>query len=196
MRSSSFTAVVMSTALAGAAFAQSPPATNVPAPPPVATAPAIVPGAPVAALTDRDANFISAQLENNMAEVAAAQLALERSQNPNVRGFAEKMITDHNYAQNTLQPIASIHRIGPPPTPSDPHRAMLDHLSQLDGTAFDREYVNFVVRDQAQDVSEFNTELPLVVDAHVSAWTQNIRPMLLQHEDIAEQLLTSLPQSG
>jgi putative membrane protein len=196
MKSLSFTAVVMVTALAGAAFAQSPPATNMPAPPPTVTAPAVVPGAPVAALTDRDANFISAQLENNMAEVAAAQLALERSQNPNVRGLAEKMITDHNYAQNTLQPIASMHRIAPPSTPSDPHQAMLDRLTQLDGAAFDREYVNDVVNDHAQEVFEFNTELPLVVDAHVSAWTQNIRPMLLQHQEIAQQLLTSLPRSG
>ena len=196
MRSSSFTAVVMFTALTGAAFAQSPPAVSVPAPPPTVTAPAIVPGAPVVALTDRDLNFISAQLENNMAEVAAAQLALQRSQNTSVRDFAEKMITDHNYAQNTLQPIASMHRISPPPTPTNAHRAMLDRLSQLNGTAFDREYVNFVVSDQAQDVSEFNTELPLVVDGHVSAWTQNIRPMLLQHQEIAQQLLTSLPNSG
>ena len=67
-----------------------------PAPPPTVTAPAIVPGAAVAALTARDAGFIAAQLENNMAEVLAAQLALERSEDPNVRGFAQKMITDHN----------------------------------------------------------------------------------------------------
>lgn len=196
MRSSLFTAVVMFTASAGAAFAQSPPATNVPAPPPTVSAPAIVPGAPVRALTDRDTNFISAQLGNNMAEVAAAQLALQHSQNPNVRDFAEKMITDHNYAQNTLQPIASAHRIEPPPGPSNAHRAMLDRLSQLNGAAFDREYVTFLVGDHAEMVSEFNTELPLVVDGQISAWTQNIRPMLLQHQGIAQQLLTSLPRSG
>jgi putative membrane protein len=197
MRSSSFTAAVMFTALSGAAFAQSPPpATSVPAPPPTVTAPAAVPGAPVSALTDRDANFISAQLENNMAEVAAAQLALQRSQDTNVRNLAEKMINDHNYAQNTLQPIASIHHIAPPPTPTDAHRATLDRLSQLSGTAFDRAYVNFVVSDHAQDVSEFNDELPVVVDAQISAWTQNVRPMLLQHEEIAQQLLTSMKNSG
>jgi putative membrane protein len=196
MRSSSFTAAGMFTALAGGAFAQSPPITNVPAPPPTVTAPAVVPGAPVAALTDRDAAFIATQLGNNMVEVAAAQQALGRSQNPNVRGLAEKMITDHNYAQSSLQPIATMHRIQPPPAPSDPHRAMLDRLSQLSGTAFDREYVNFVMNDHAQAISEFNTELPVVVDAHVSAWTQNTRPMLLQHEGIVQQLLTSLPPSG
>jgi hypothetical protein len=73
---------------------------------------------------------------------------------------------------------------------------MLDRLSQLNGAAFDREYVSFQVNDHAEMVAEFNTELPLVVDGQVSAWTQNIRPMLLQHQGIAQQLLTSLPRSG
>jgi putative membrane protein len=196
MRSSPFTAVLAFSFLAGAALAQSPPATNVPAPPPTMTAPAIVPGAPVAALTARDAGFIAAQLENNMADVVAAQLALQRSQNPNVRGFAQKMITDHNYAQSTLEPIASMHHIQPPTTLSDPHRAMLDRLGQLSGPAFDRAYVNSMVSEHDLEILAFNTELPVVIDAHVSAWTQNTRPMLLQHQEIGQQLLVSLPPTG
>jgi putative membrane protein len=160
------------------------------------TAPAIVPGAPVAALTARDAGFIAAQLENNMADVVAAQLALQRSQNPNVRGFAQKMITDHNYAQSTLEPIASMHHIQPPTTLSDPHRAMLDRLGQLSGPAFDRAYVNSMVSEHDLEILAFNTELPVVIDAHVSAWTQNTRPMLLQHHGIGQQLLVSLPPTG
>jgi putative membrane protein len=195
MRLSLFTTALVFTGLAGVAFAQTPPATNVPAPPPTVTAPAVVPGAPVAALTQRDAEFIAAQLESNMAEVLAAQRALEHSQNPNVRGFAQKMITDHNYAQGTLEPIASMHQI-PPPALSDHHREMLDRLSRLSGPAFDREYVNSMVNEHALEITEYNTELPVVVDAHVSAWVQNTRPMLLQHHEIAQQLLISLPAAG
>ena len=196
MRSSPFTAALALTVLAGAAVAQSPPATNVPAPPPTITAPAVVPGAPVAALSARDAGFIAAQLESNMAVVLAAQRALEHSQNASVRGFAQKMITDHNYAQSTLEPIASMHHIQPPPTLSDPHRTMLDRLSQLSGPAFDREYVNSMVNEHALEISAFNTELPVVVNAHISAWVQNTRPMLLQHHEIGQQLLISLPRTG
>ncbi len=196
MRPSFFAAAGIFAVLAGGAFAQSSPLTNVPAPPPTVTAPAVVPGAPVAALTDRDAAFIAMQLENNMVEIAAARQALEHSQNPNVRGLAEKMITDHNYAQGNLQSIATLHHVQVAPMPSDLHRATLDRLGQLSGPAFDREYVTFVMNDHAQEISEFNTELPIVVDAHVSAWTQNTRPMLLQHQQIVQQLLTSLPPAG
>ena len=196
MISRSFAAALAIASLAGGALAQSPPVTNVPAPSPTVTAPAVVPGAPVAALTDRDAQFIAEQLEDNVAEVLAAQRALEHSQNPDVRSFAQKMITDHSYAQNTLGPIASIHHIQLPTTLSDPHREMLDRLSQLYGPAFDREYVNSMVNGHALTILEFNTELPVVVDAQVSAWAQNTRPMLLQHHQIAQQLLGSLPPAG
>lgn len=196
MRSLSFTAALVFTSLAEGAFAQTSPAINVPAPPPTVTAPAVVPGAPVSALTEKDAQFVAAQLENNMAEVLAAQRALERSQNPNVRAFAQKMITDHNYAQNALQPIASMHHIQAPVALSDPHQEMLNRLSQLSGPAFDREYVNIMVNDHALAISAFDAELPVVVDAHVSAWAQNTRPMLLQHHEIAQQLLASLPATG
>jgi len=116
-----------------------------------------VPGAPVAALTERDAGFIAAQLENNMAVVLAARRALEHSQNSSVRGFAQKMITDHNYAQSTLEPIASMHHIQAPTTLSDPHREMLNRLSQLSGPAFDREYVNSMVNEHALEISAYNT---------------------------------------
>src|SRR5262249_42570144 len=151
----SFTAALGFATLAGAAFAQSPPATDVPAPPPTVTAPAVVPGAPVAALTDQDAQFVAVQLESNMAQVQAAQRALERSQNPSVRGFAQKMITDHNYAEGTLEPIASMHRIQSPAL-SEQHREMLDRLSQLNGPAFDQAYVSNTVNEHALAISQCN----------------------------------------
>ena len=57
-----------------------------------------------------------------MAEYQAAQLALQRSQNQDVRSFAQKMITDHTYAQDTLAPIAQAHHIQSPGTLSEQHR--------------------------------------------------------------------------
>ena len=196
MKSLSVIAALAVTSLAGTAVAQPPPATSVPAPPPTVTAPPIVPGAPVAALTDRDAQFIAAQLEDNVVQVLAAQSALARSQNQSVRDFAQKLINDHTYAQSALQPVASIHHIELPTTLNDRHRAMLDRLNQLTGPAFDRAYVSDMVNDHVVMISAFNAELPVVVDSQVSAWTQNTRPMLLQHQEIAQQLLTSLPPSG
>jgi putative membrane protein len=196
MNSMILPAVLAVSTLTSPALAQSPPATDVPAPQPGVNAPAVVPGAPVTALTDRDRQFVVSALEANVAELNAAQLALQHSQNENVRGFAQKMITDHTYPQDTLTPIASMHHIQAPSMPTDAHRDMVDRLSKLYGPAFDRSYVNDMANMNALMISDFNTEVMKVIDPHIGAWVQNIRPMLLQHSEITQQLLTSLPYTG
>ena len=131
-----------------------------------------------------------------MAELQAAQLAMQHSQNPNVRGFAQKMITDHTYTQDTLTRIASMHDIQSPTMLTEQHRDMLDRLTTLNGPAFDRNYVESTLRAHATMISELNSEISNVIDTHINAWVQNTRPTILQHSEIAQQLLASLPSRG
>jgi putative membrane protein len=195
MKTAFLTALMAASTLAAPAFAQSPP-TTAPAPPPTVAAPAILPGAPVAPLTSGDAQFVQSQMEGNMAEYQAGQLALQRSRNQDVRNFAQKMITDHTYAQDTLAPIVQAHQIQSPGTLSEPHREMLDQLAKLDGPAFDRAYVDGMVRAHAVMVDELNAQLIHGQDQHINAWVQNTRSIVLQHSEIAQQLLASLPHTG
>jgi putative membrane protein len=148
------------------------------------------------ALTDRDRRFVVTQLEDNMAELQAAQLAMQHSQNPNVRGFAQKMITDHTYTQDTLTRIASMHDIQSPTMLTEQHRDMLGRLTTLNGPTFDRNYVESTLRAHATMISELNSEISNVIDTHINAWVQNTRPTILQHSEIAQQLLASLPSRG
>ncbi|MGC1411595.1 MAG: DUF4142 domain-containing protein [Acetobacteraceae bacterium] len=195
MKTSFLTALLAASILAEPALAQSPP-TTVPAPPPTVAAPAVLPGAPVAPLTSRDAQFVQSQIEGNMAEYQAGQLALQQSRNQDVRNFAEKMITDHTYAQDTLAPIAQSHHMPSTATLSEQHRAMLGQLAKLSGPAFDRAYVDDMVRAHAVMVDELNAQLIHGEDQHINAWVQNTRPIVLQHSEIAQQLLASLPRTG
>ena len=195
MKTSFLTALLAASILAEPALAQSPP-TTVPAPPPTVAAPAVPPGAPVAPLTSRDAQFVQSQIEGNMAEYQAGQLALQQSRNQDVRNFAEKMITDHTYAQDTLAPIAQSHHMPSTATLSEQHRAMLGQLAKLSGPAFDRAYVDDMVRAHAVMVDELNAQLIHGEDQHINAWVQNTRPIVLQHSEIAQQLLASLPRTG
>jgi putative membrane protein len=180
----------------GLALAQSPPAVTVPAPPPAVAAPAVLPGAPIAPLTDSDTQFVLAQTENNTAEVQAAQLAMQHSQNQTVRDFAGKIMTDQTYSQGILASIAQMHHLQTPPILIDQHRQMLGQLAQLDGPAFDRAYVDSIVRAQTAMIEELNYQLVHGTDQHISAWVQNTRPIILQHSEIAQQLLASLPHPG
>jgi putative membrane protein len=192
-----FWVVLLTASIApGLALAQSSPSVAAPAPSPGVTAPAVLPGAPIPPLTDADTQFVLVQTENNIAESQAAQLALQHSRNQSVRDFAGKIITDHTYAQDTLASIAQMHHLQNPAILTEQHRQMLAQLAQLDGPAFDLAYVDSIVRAHTLMIEELNYQLVDGTDQHISAWVQNTRPILLQHSEIAQQLLASLPPQG
>jgi putative membrane protein len=147
-------------------------------------------------LTNADTQFVVAQTENNTAEFQAAQLALQHSQNQTVRNFAGKLITDHTYAQDTLNTIAQMHHLPVPTAVTAPQQQMLAQLAALNGPAFDRAYVDSIVRTHALVIVELNDQLVHGTDQHIGAWVRNTRPMVLQHSEIAQQLLASLPPAG
>jgi putative membrane protein len=196
MRPSFWVVLLTASISPGLALAQSPPAVTAPAPSPGVSAPAVLPGAPIAPLTDADTQFVLVQTENNMAESQAAQLALQHSRNQTVRDFAGKIITDHTYAQDTLASIAQMHHLQNAAVLTEQHRQMLAQLAQLNGPAFDRAYVDSLVRGHTLMIEELNFQLVHGTNQHISAWVQNTRPILLQHSEIAQQLLASLPHQG
>lgn len=196
MRPSSWLVLLAASISPGLALAQSPPAVNAPAPPPTVAAPAVLPGAPIPPLTASDTQFVVTQLENNTAESQAAQLALQHSQNQSVREFAGKLITDHTYAQDTLAPVVQMHSVPTQTVLTERHRQMLDQLAQLNGPGFDRAFVSSIERADATMIGELDYQLVHGSDQHIGAWVRNTRPILLQHSEIAQQLLASLPNSG
>jgi putative membrane protein len=131
-----------------------------------------------------------------MAEIQMAQLALQKSQDQNIRNFAQKMITDHTASQQMLMPIAQSQEIGVPTTLTPEHQAMLDHLSTLSGLAFDTAYINGMIQAHGEDLAQLNNQL---VNGHsqvINVWVANTRPVVMQHEQIAEQIKAELPRAG
>jgi putative membrane protein len=123
-------------------------------------------------------------------------LALQKSQDQNIRNFAQKMITDHTAAQETLMPIAQRHNIAIPAALSPEHQGMLDRLRTMNGAAFDTAYADEMVRDHAQDLKELNDQLTSGQSQVINVWVQNTRPVVIQHYQIAEQLKSELPRAG
>jgi len=194
----SFAAVLLTASmLAAPAFAQITIVPMPPAPPPTASGPPMAaPGAPVAPMTAADAQFVQAQLEGNMAEIQAGQLALQRSQDQNVRNFAQKMITDHGAANATLMVIAQRQGIPVPATLDSRHQQMLDMLSTLNGIAFDTRYIDGMILMHDATIQELDNQLVTGQSQILNVWVQNTRPVVLQHEALAHQIRVELPRTG
>ena len=89
-----------------------------------------------------DARFVGYAQAHNDFEIASAKLALAKSGNENVRGFANRMLVESDLAAQHLVHARSEAGVSYAPDPNEPTVAVLRHLASLDGPQFDVAYAN------------------------------------------------------
>jgi putative membrane protein len=168
-----FAIVVLSTCLAGASVAAQ---TTPPKPPvkPAAQAPQ------TKALAATSATFVKDAAQGSMAEVELATLALSKATRDDVKQLAQKLKDDHTSASNELMTLASSKSVTLPSAVSAMQKATADRLGKLSGAAFDKAYVDEMVKDHVKDVAEFRKH-ESDSDADVKAFAAKTRPILEGH---------------
>lgn len=96
---------------------------------------------PTASPTPTTEAYLRAAGESDLYEVTSSQIALQRTQNPDVRGFALRMIDHHTMTTNTLLTAAATAQVAPPPAVLGRMRPMIEQLNGQVGFNFDRLYV-------------------------------------------------------
>lgn len=117
-------------------------------------------GAPVhnAGNMDRtDRKFAEAAAQSGLAEIAAGQLALQRSRDPRVRQYAQGLIADHQAANAQLQRIASAKGIALPTGLSSKQQRELNALQRA-GKDFDKDFLEQMARDHQKAIDLFGHE--------------------------------------
>jgi putative membrane protein len=196
-------ALLLSTTLAANAQAPAPSTATppVPATPPAAASTNTVPEAtahspasptPMAAtstakLSKSDRKFIMTAASAGLAEVQAAQLAEQKSQDATVKEFAQKMITDHTANNKELASLAAQKGITIPTAPDAKDQKQIDALSKLDGAKFDHTYLKDQVRDHETVLKLMQKEAADGRDADLKSFAQTTTPVIQQHLDMAKQ---------
>jgi len=91
-----------------------------------------------------DARFVGYAQQINDFEIASGKLALSKSMNERIRGFATRLIAEHTEAAEELAKARSEAGVSYAPDPSQPPHTgpILQRLSQLEGVEFDTAYAN------------------------------------------------------
>jgi putative membrane protein len=106
---------------------------NPPPPPPVVAAPMVDPNNPLFA-----PGYTTMAASGDQFEIQSSQLALQMSQNPAVRAFAQMLINDHMRMSQQMVATAQAAGLNPPPPVLLPqHQAMLDQLRAAPMGTFD-----------------------------------------------------------
>ena len=131
-------------------------------------------------------------------DIKAAQLALQKSKNKEVRDFAENMVRDHTAVND--QALALVKKLSVTPQDNDTSKALVKQadakqaeLAKLDGAAFDKAYADNEVAYHKTVNNALETVLiPDASNAELKDLLTTGLKIFQGHEQHAEQLAQSL----
>jgi putative membrane protein len=139
-------------------------------------------------LNNADRSFLEQAASSGLAEVQTAQLAQQRSNSPQVKQLASKIISDHTQANSELQQIAQDQNITLPEQPNAKDTSTYRRLVGLNGTAFDEAFAQAEVSDHQQDIALFRKQAQSAQDPALKSFAQKTLPILVQHLQLAQSL--------
>jgi putative membrane protein len=133
------------------------------------------------------ASFVKMAAQAGMTEVEAGKIALAKSQDPQIRSFAERMVADHGKANTELADLAKTKGIDAPRRLDSDHRAMLDSLQAKSGPAFDAAYSQHMNMDHTKAIALFEGASKSA-DADFAGFARKTLPTLKEHKQLAAGL--------
>ncbi len=133
--------------------------------------------------------FVKEAVESNLAEIQASQLALSKSNNPEVKTFAQQMVDNHTTANNQLQAVAEHMGIKIPYRPDLTHQAALERLRSESSASFDKSYIEQMSKDHEKAIELFQGAANSAqIGQELKALAQETLPILHQHQHTVMQL--------
>jgi len=143
-----------------------------------------------------DNAFIKKAAEGGMAEVELGNLAVQKATNPDVKQFGQRMVDDHSKANDEIKPIASKEGVTIPAKLSHKDQMLKNRLEKLSGEAFDKAYMEAMVKDHRTDVNDFRREADHGKDSDVKSFASKTLPTLEEHLRLAEETLNKVTGQG
>lgn len=145
-----------------------------------------------------DAQIAAIVVTANQVDVDAGELAAATSANPDVKKFAQTMVTDHKGVNKSA--VDLVTRLKVTPEENDTSRALkagggknVANLKTLKGTAFDKAYIDHEVAYHAQVLEALDkTLVPNAKNAELKALLVKVRPAFVAHLEHARHLQSSL----
>lgn len=129
--------------------------------------------------------FLKKAVEEQEAQIALGKLAAQQAKNDRVKQFGEEMLVAHRRISFELRELAPPRGVQLTTELDEEHKRIRKELSQLSGHAFDREYLQYILRDHQNYVNEFEESMQTVEDADVLRWAHKTLAMLRAHVEQA-----------
>lgn len=157
--------------------------------------------------TRADSSFVQQALKSGEEEVVLAKMAAEKSQNGELKEFAQMLVSDHTQLNEQLRLLAQ--RNGATPAPRDgskrsgtdsasppsatapgaaPSSPKAQELSQLSGSDFDKKFLSMIVEGHEKSVELYANESEKGANPAAKKLASEALPKIKQHLEQAKSL--------
>ena len=137
--------------------------------------------------TAKEKAFIRKAANGGMAEVEMGKLAADKGGSDAVKDFGNRMVKDHSKANDQLKDVAANMGVTIPDKVNAKEQAMIDKLSAMSGSEFDKAYVKEMVNDHKKDIAEFETAGKEVKNADLKKFIDDTVPVMKDHLDTIQK---------
>ena len=154
--------------------------------------------ATISAQEINDAQIASIVVTANQVDIDAGKLATTRASDPEVKKFAQLMVTDHTGVNKSAVDLVTKLKVTPQDNPTSQSlksggETNLTNLKGLKGAAFDRAYIDHeVAYHQAVLDAVDKTLVPGAKNAELKALLVKVRPAFVAHLEHAKHLQSTL----
>jgi predicted outer membrane protein len=100
--------------------------------------------------------FLIQAMQDSMAEIQVCELAIEKSQNPDVTAFAQSMIDEHGRMGRDMEKLAAQKKLDVPQEIRAEQEMTVDELASLDGRDFEQRWIQYNIDVHERDIKIFS----------------------------------------
>jgi putative membrane protein len=142
---------------------------------------------PTSAMTQ---DFVTKASTAGLFEIESSKLALEKSENADVKSFAKEMVADHTVADKKMKSTIADNHIDAKPAAAldSKHKDLLSSLKNAKGANFDAKYVDIQEDAHEEAVTLFTDYSTRGDNASLKKFAADTLPTLEKHKQHIESL--------
>lgn len=139
-------------------------------------------------MDNADAAAMKQLAQANLSEIDSGKAAASKAQSPEVKQFAQKMVTDHQQMLQDLESLAKSKGVALPQSASLKDKAEAKLNERGSGAEFDKKYMEMMVKDHEKDAKETQDLATKAKDPDFKAAVQKAHAKIEEHLQLAQRI--------
>ena len=143
-------------------------------------------------VTPAEQEFLMKAADANLSKIDVARLAMHKSQNSDVKDFANMIQSDDASALEDLTDLMNDKGVSLPNTLSPETKTEIETMTALSGAELDREFANVMVAQHEKEIGMYHDQLEIAQTPDVRKYAEDLLPRLEMHLEKAQRLQSKL----